>query len=104
MTMAETGPPFTVSYPDSVRAALRELAERAAGLWLLDNVLAAARAIGARLKQDPRSFGEPKYRYQHANLVLHVAIHPPLVVHFTVHDDLSVVFVKSLSALPGHGF
>ncbi len=101
--MADPAPAFTVSYPETVRMALREIATRAAEQGRTDQVLAAVRAIDARLKQDPRSFGEPKYRYEELKLVLHVAIQAPLVVHFTVHDELPIVFVRSLRPLPGQG-
>jgi hypothetical protein len=101
--MAAPAPQFTVSYPESVSLALREHAKQAAREGCMDKLLAAVRAIDARLKRDPRDFGEPKHRYQELKLVLHVAIHAPLVVHFTIHDELPVVFVKSLCPLPGYG-
>jgi hypothetical protein len=77
--MADPAPPFTVSYPETVRMALREIATRAAEQGRTDQVLAAVRAIDARLKQDPRSFGEPKYRYEELKLVLH--FDPSLPAH-----------------------
>jgi len=101
--MAEDADSFTVSYPETVRAGVKELAIRASDLGMLDSILAAVRAIDTRLKKDPRSFGEPKFRYQELKLVLYVAIQFPLVVHFTVHECLPVVFVKAIRALPGQG-
>jgi len=57
--MAEPEPAFHVSYPERVRAALKQMAQRAQASGLSDKLLAALRAIDTRLQQDPRSFGEP---------------------------------------------
>jgi hypothetical protein len=103
MNMAEAEPSFHVSYPETVQNSVKELAERAVEQGYGERVATALRYIDARLKQDPRSFVEPKFRYKDLQLVMHVAVHPPLVVHFTVHETLPVVFVKSLHPLPGVG-
>jgi hypothetical protein len=95
---------FRVSYSESVRIDLRAMVKRALEAGLGGVLRAALQAIDARLKQDPRSFGEPKYRYKNLKLVLHSAIYSPLVVHFTVHEELPLVFVESIQPLPRQGF
>lgn len=64
-------------------------------------VVAALQRIDHRLQSDPRSFGEPKFRYAALKLELHVGIDPPLVVRYTVHDEEPIVFVKAIEPLPG---
>jgi hypothetical protein len=96
-------PPFQVAYLEAAKTALKDICDRAAVIGLEDAVLNAARKIDARLRNDPRSFGEPKHRFKELQLVLHCAIVSPLVVHFTVHQELPNVFVKSINPLPGKG-
>lgn len=96
-----TNPPFQVSYPGAVRAALKDLCVRAAAKGRLDEVLAAARLIDNRLHADPRDFGEQRYPLRHMKLEVYVAAAAPLIVFYAVHQALPVVFVREIEPLPG---
>jgi hypothetical protein len=104
MIMAGPDSPFHVGYSGRVRTALKEMAQRAQTAGVRAKMLDALRAIDTRLRQDPRTFGEATYNYNHLKLVLHVAIYSPLVVQFTVHEELPQVFVRLIDTLPRQGF
>lgn len=93
-------PQYQVVYAESVRQTLNDLVPRVVQQGLAPTVLSALRTLDERLHEEPRLYGEPKYRFRALRLELRVAIEPPLVVHFTVHDEQPLVFVKSIQLLP----
>ena len=61
--------------------------------------LSSLRKINARLRKDPRGFGESLYRLPALKLLVHQGIISPLVVTFGVHDELPIVFVHVVKLL-----
>ena len=92
-----------VVYSAAVQAALRDLITQALqqGNELGQKALAAVRAIDARLRTDPRGFGEPCYHLSEMRLEVRLAVVLPLSVTFAVHEEKPLVFVTGHRLLTG---
>jgi len=60
---------------------------------------AAFRQIGNRLRSDPLTFGEPKYRLPMLNLQVRQGAVHPVFVYYAVHEEQPVVFVRGFKIL-----
>lgn len=101
---AKRGDTYRVVFSEAVRQQLHDLHRRAAEKGLGDKVLAAARAIVARLESDPLEFGEQRYRLRGLQLRVRDGVYAPLVVRYGVRQKQRVVFVSKFSVLSGAGF
>jgi hypothetical protein len=61
--------------------------------------LSALTKINARLRKNPREFGESLYRLPALKLLVYQAIIAPIVVTYGVHEELPVVFVHVVGLL-----
>ncbi len=55
--------------------------------------------IMKRLQSDPLNFGELIGIYHKLNLIMHVAVVPPLLVRFAIHQEAKIVIIMKISRL-----
>jgi hypothetical protein len=95
--------PYRVVYAERVRQGLIDLVNRAPSGELRRQVLAAAKAIDARLRIYPQ-FGEPLRDLQTEGETLWLGAISPLTVHDIIDDPHQVVFIVTpLRPLPRCG-
>jgi hypothetical protein len=97
------GPPYEVIFSGSTRNQFKDLCREAAPHGLEKAVLSAARAIIARLRSDPRGFGESLYTLRGMKLEVRIGIELPLVVSYGVHEEKPLVFIRKIFFTPGVG-
>ena len=62
-------------------------------------LISALEHVYKRLRLDPHSFGEPKYRLHAMKMLVHLGIHDPLVVEFGIHDTEPLVMIRGVRYL-----
>jgi hypothetical protein len=81
---------------------LRGFGERAKSLGILSEWSGTFRKIVARLKSDPRGYGDPLYQLPRLRLWIHQMIVDRVVVLYGIHDVFPHVFVQDISPRLGH--
>jgi hypothetical protein len=94
---------YRVICSEAASASLRQLVKRAREHGRVASVLAAAKTISDRLESAPHGLGEPHFHLRALNLVVNVAIVPPLAVSFGIHEEQRFVIVRDISPLPRTG-
>lgn len=94
------GPGYEVSVSAAVRELLVRLHDQATAAGRRAEFLVALRTITARLRAEPRTFGEEVFDLPALRLTVKVAVVLPLAVEFAVHPDRPVVFVRTFRYLP----
>jgi len=61
---------------------------------LARSVVDAVKTIDERLRENPREFGEVRYRLERLQLEMRVAVVRPIAVQFGVHVTQKIVFVS----------
>ena len=61
--------------------------------------LKAMRHVYQRLRQNPHSFGEPKYPLHAMHMIVYLGMHDQLVVEFGIHETEPLVVVRSVKYL-----
>jgi hypothetical protein len=92
---------YRVTYPESVRAALRILGRKALEVGRADELADALREIDGRLRTEPVGFGEPSYRLRHLGLLKCLGSRPPLYVYYAVDEVRRIVYVMEFRPAPG---
>jgi hypothetical protein len=95
---------YRVVYPESVRAALKDLRIKAIRKGIGREFLLALRTIDERLRSDPLGFGDPWYRLPASKLRVMTRVVSPLVVGYAVHGEKSLVFVRGFQPFPADAF
>lgn len=60
---------------------------------------AAFRRIGERLRSDPLTFGEPKFRLPALKLQVRQGAVKPIIIYYAVHDEQPLVFIRGFKVL-----
>lgn len=89
-------PSFRVVTLESARQQLLAITEQVADANAGGEVAAAIRRIYARLKSDPRDFGEPLNHHPAMKLTVRRAAIVPVFVEYGVHDEKPIVFVRRI--------
>jgi hypothetical protein len=91
---------FRVLYFDHTIQATRALAEEASRLGIRRPFLESLKVIQTKLKQEPLTWGDPLFRYQHLGLVMRHGIHSLIHVYYAVDEGNHLVYVRDLLPLP----
>ncbi len=101
MTSQGNGQPirYRVTISAATKAVFDQLHVEAIEAGIGSQFVAAFRQIAARLRDDPLTFGEPRYRLPALRLLVCEGMIAPLVVNFAVHEDQPLVFIRSFRLL-----
>jgi hypothetical protein len=95
----EGAPRYEVHCSGVVAQRLRDLQREASRAGRGEELLAAFRAIVARLQADPHELGEPLFRLPVLRMQVRCVAILPLVLDYAVCEDRPAVFIKSAKAL-----
>lgn len=93
----------TVELLGDVRDELVRIARRAAERGTGRDVTRAFAAIVARLRSNPRAFGEPLYDLRHIRMQIWRGLVPPLYVEYGVHEVRPLVVIRRVVWLTDGG-
>ena len=96
------GPQYRLDLAAIIRDNIRILALRATRKGLLGPFTAALRDLTTRLVIDPKTWGDPLFRYQTFGWRMYHRGIGPLHVTFGVDDVHHIVYVKSIRPFPSN--
>jgi hypothetical protein len=101
MTMEGNGTPvtFKISISGVISQEINQIKKEAQDKGLAQEVQNALQVILARLRTNPLEFGEVIRRFDHLNLIVHVAASPPLFVRFAIHEEAKFVIIMKIQFL-----
>jgi len=93
---------YRVVRSEKVRNQLRQWAETANEMGLIDQYIDALKVIEEKLQKEPLAWGDPLYRLPHLGLLLCRGIHWIFLVEYGVDESKRLVVIKEYRLLPGH--
>jgi hypothetical protein len=92
--------PWRLVSSGQVRSEFKQLCAVAASQGRLDAVLATMKALHQQLTDDPLSVGEPKFRLNSYDLMVHLVLRRPLSVHFAIDEQRKLVYWQRIELHP----
>src|SRR5437867_1679112 len=97
-------PPFRVIYSGTVLVQVNELSQVAAARGVAPLLADALRAVQNHLRTDPLGWGESSRTLRALGLTVAVGFHSRISVRFAVDLQRRLVYVLSMTLLPGNPF
>src|SRR5262245_3551788 len=90
---------YDVRMSEHTRAELKLQQWEASQAGIGEQFLSALRLIEERLRTNPMSLREPRYRLPALQLLICQAVVSPLVVEYAIHEALPLVFIRNFKVL-----
>jgi vacuolar-type H+-ATPase catalytic subunit A/Vma1 len=98
-TNGRSSGPYRVVISEYFRQRIMAALANALQAGTAETFRAAFRQISERLRADPWTFGEPKYRLPALRLQVRQAAVKPIVIDYAVHEEQPVVFIRGFIVL-----
>jgi hypothetical protein len=93
---------FQVVFPGPVKEQVLRMRDRATMLGLRGAYLHDLKQLHQTLATYPRRAGEPAYRLPFHGTIVRRGVMGMLLVYYAIEEYKRVVFVKSITPVPGH--